>query len=203
MKINLLSTLQDAGLAVSPVEGWETRGRPGAFSPVGVMVHHTAGARAGDAPSLQLCINGRPDLKGPLAHFVLARSGIVHLVARGIANHAGKGAKEVLDLLRRDVPVVRDAKDYKYVDSVFGNAFFYGVEVENAGDGEDPYPVEQIDALAKLCAGLCGAHGWSAHRVVHHRQWTARKIDMSYRGDLVCAVEAILSAEREPLSQSA
>jgi hypothetical protein len=170
---------------------------------MGVMVHHTAGPKTGDAPSLDLCVRGRPDLAGPLANFVVARSGTVHLVAAGRANHAGMGAKELLELVRRDAPVVGNAKDHRYVDSVSGNAFFYGIEVENAGDGKDPYPAAQLEALAKLCAALCGAHGWSARRVVHHRQWTARKIDMSYRGDLVAATEAILSAQREPLSQSA
>jgi hypothetical protein len=124
-------------------------------------------------------------------------------MSAGRANHAGLGAKEVLDLVRRDAPVVGDAKDHRYADTVPGNAFFYGIEVEDAGDGKAPYPLAQIEALAKLCAALCSAHGWPARRIIHHRQWTARKIDMSYGGDLVGAVEAVLCAQRPPLSQSA
>lgn len=189
-EVNLAETLTAAGVDVAAAKGWETRGRPG-FTPAGIMVHHTAGPKKGDAPTLQLCIDGRKDpknpkndLPGPLCHIVLARSGKAHVIAGNIANHAGKGAQQVLDLLRKDEPVSGNAVDHKYEDATFGNAFFYGIEVENAGTPDDPYPEAQIDALAKICAALCHAHGWSAHRVIHHRQWTKRKIDMSYKGDL-------------------
>jgi hypothetical protein len=200
--LNLLATLEAAGVAVAPVAGWETRARPGVFAPQGIVVHHTAGPRTGDAPSLGVCVNGRPDLAGPLCHVVLARSGTAHLVSAGLANHAGMGAREVLALVQKDAPVTGDARQHKYVDSVGGNASFYGVEVENSGLPGDPYPAAQLDALARLCAAVCKARGWSANRVIHHRQWTARKPDMSYRGDLSGAIAALMveteSVDRSP-----
>ncbi len=182
-RVDLLKVLTAAGVRVKPANGWNKRGRLG-FTPEGIMLHHTAGPKSGDAPSLSTCINGRSDLPGPLCHIVLGRSGTAHLIAANIANHAGRGAKEVLDLVRRDEPMSGDAKDHRYKDALVGNQFFYGIEVENAGVHGDPYPEEQIDALVGICAAICSAHGWTANRVVHHRQWTSRKPDMSYGGDL-------------------
>jgi hypothetical protein len=184
------------------VPGWETRGNPN-FSPEGIMVHHTAGPRNGDAPSLRLCIEGRPTLPGPLCHIVLARSGKAHLVSGNGANHAGDGAQEVLDLVRKDEPVVGNAatRGYRDMPGLAGNAFFYGIEVENNGTGE-PYPEAQLEALVKICAAVCEWHGWTPNRIVHHRQWTRRKADMSYRGNLPAMVAQMMDAGRMQLDAS-
>jgi hypothetical protein len=188
--VNLLDTLNSAGVDVVVHDGWETRGRPG-FAPVGILVHHTAVASKRDAPTLDACINGRKDLKnpshnlpGPLCHILVSRSGKAHLIAANVANHAGQGAQEVLDLLRNDEPVTGNAVKNNYKDAISGNGVLYGIEVENAGTRGDPYPIEQIEALAKICGALCHEHGWTPNRVIHHRQWTSRKYDMSYDGDL-------------------
>lgn len=178
---SLLDVLAAAGVDVEAVEGWETRGKQG-FAPEGILVHHTAGPKRGDAPSLSLCVKGRPDVPGPLCHIVLARSGKAHLVTANIANHAGLGAAEVLDLVRADEPVDDDARARRYRDSVSGNPFLYGIEVENSGVPGDVYPDAQIDALGRICAALCQHHGFSPNRIIHHRQWTSRKVDMSFRG---------------------
>lgn len=185
--VDVLALLEMEGLDVVAEKGWENRGRPG-FTPEGIMVHHTAGPKTGDAPCLSTCVNGRPDLSGPLCHILLARSGKVHIIGANIANHAGKGAQQVLDLVRNDEPVFWTAKENGYADAIGGNQFFYGIEVENAGVAGDPYPPAQLEALARICAIICNAHSWSAHRVIHHRQWTSRKIDMSWRGDLPSSV---------------
>lgn len=185
--VDVLALLELEGLEVVAEKGWENRGRAG-FTPRGIMVHHTAGPKSGDAPCLSTCINGRPDLSGPLCHILLSRSGKVHLIGANIANHAGMGAQQVLDLVSKDEPVEKNAKDHGYADAIGGNPFFYGIEVENAGLATDAYPPAQLEALARICAIICNAHSWSAHRVIHHRQWTSRKIDMSWRGDLTSAV---------------
>lgn len=185
--VDVLALLEMEGLDVVAEKGWENRGRAG-FTPEGIMVHHTAGPKTGDAPCLSICVNGRPDLSGPLCHILLARSGKVHLIGANIANHAGMGARQVLDAVRKDEPVTKSARDNKYADSIGGNQFFYGIEVENAGVASDPYPPAQLEALARICAIICNAHSWTANRVIHHRQWTSRKIDMSWRGDLPSSV---------------
>ncbi len=191
--VDVLALLELEGLDVVAEKGWEDRGRAG-FTPDGIMVHHTAGPKTGDAPCLSICINGRPDLSGPLCHILLARSGKVHLISANIANHAGKGAQEVLTMVRNDEPVTKNAKDCRYADTTGGNQFFYGIEVENAGVASNPYPAAQIEALARICAIICNAHGWTANRVIHHRQWTSRKIDMSWRGDLPTYVAQYMDA---------
>lgn len=191
-----LDLLDMLGGVTSPViahTGYQDAGRDG-FSPVGIMVHHTAGPKIGDGPSLTVCLKGRPDLAGPLCHLFISRSGTTHILASKTANHAGPGAKEVLDLVRRGEPVSNQVRELGLVDSASGNMFFYGIEVENSGTANDPYPQAQIDALVSVCAAICAAHGWSASRVIHHRQWTRRKIDMSYRGDLAGLVAQRLDA---------
>ena len=37
-----------------------------------------------------MCVNGRPDLPGPLAHVVIGYDGVCHVIAAGRANHAGE-----------------------------------------------------------------------------------------------------------------
>lgn len=187
---SLLDMLKASGVSFEVVPGWETRGRPG-LRPIGIMLHHTATGETGDAPSLPIIINGRPGLKGPLANILLGRSGKAYLVSGNIANHGGVGSAEVLDLVRAGKEVTQDAKDAGRTDDLVANDSFYGIEVENSGVGE-PYSEEQIQALVKICAAILRAHGWDANRVIHHRQWTSRKIDMSYKGDLKDMIRKVM-----------
>lgn len=191
VEFDLAEVLSHPSLEVVAHEGWRTRGAAD-FSPQGIMLHHTAGALNGDAPSLGTCIHGRPDLAGPLCHILLARSGKVHLIAARRANHAGRGAEEVLQKVLLGELVEGDARDHGYTDAAAGGPNFYGIEVENNGLGED-YPDTQIRNLVLICAAICRAHGWQAERVIHHRQWTQRKPDMSYREDLVGKISAELT----------
>lgn len=191
--VNLVDLLTAAGVTVKAEEGWEKIGREG-FDPQGIMVHHTAGPKVGDTACLSTCIQGRPDVPGPLCNIYLSRSGTAHVLAANIANHAGKGAQEVLELVKKGEAVTGNARDHKYADSIGGNTFFYGIEVENSGTEKDPYPPAQIEALSTICAAICSSRKWSAARVIHHRQWTSRKIDMSFRGDLPGLVAQKLDA---------
>jgi hypothetical protein len=75
---------------VTEVAGWQSRGSS-SFDPRGSVDHHTAGPATGDAPSLDTIIHGRPDLAGPLANVLIARSNLCYVVAAGRANHAGSG----------------------------------------------------------------------------------------------------------------
>lgn len=92
---DLPAKLRAAGLTVIEIEGWETRGRPGSFDPVGVLNHHTgAFDRDGDlADDLDyakwLFLRGRADLPAPLCQIALSAEGTVYLGAAGRANHGG------------------------------------------------------------------------------------------------------------------
>ncbi|MDI2032880.1 N-acetylmuramoyl-L-alanine amidase [Saccharopolyspora sp. TS4A08] len=89
----LLDVLRGAGLNVHETEGWRDRaaeGRPPA--PIGVLQHHTATRTSpqNPVPTLNMCVNGRSDLEGPLCQALIGLDGSIHLVAAGRANHAGE-----------------------------------------------------------------------------------------------------------------
>ncbi|MEU6377495.1 peptidoglycan-binding protein [Streptomyces sp. NPDC046909] len=170
----LLSALRKEGVSVVEHAGWRTNNRnhKGSWGPVnGVIIHHTV--TFGTTATVSLCFNGRSDLPGPLCHGVIAKDGTVHLVGNGRANHAGSGDGDVLEAViaeRATLP----APDENDTD---GNVHFYGFECVNLGDGKDPWPEVQLDAMARASAALCRAHGWTAASVIGHKEWTSAKID--------------------------
>ncbi|MEU3656513.1 N-acetylmuramoyl-L-alanine amidase, partial [Streptomyces sp. NPDC032161] len=56
-------------------------------------------------------------------------------------------------------------------------ARFYGWECENLGDGKDPWPKAQYDAIVRVQAAICRAHGWTAKSVIGHLEWSSDKVD--------------------------
>lgn len=171
-RVDDLLTILRRRVAVTEVQGWRTRRRPGTWAPVGVMVHHTAGTK-----SLNVIVSGRSDLAGPLANLHVPKHGAVNLVSAGRCNHAGTGARLVLDETRRDVAPSGDAVARGLLDGPVGNGLYFGFECENLGNGVDPWPVEQLETIARAAAAVCHSYGWSASRVVAHREWTRRKPD--------------------------
>ncbi|MGW0823350.1 peptidoglycan-binding protein [Streptomyces sp. NPDC002845] len=170
----LVSALRAEGLSVVEHTGWRTNNRnhKGSWGPVnGVMIHHTV--TSGTTPTVNLCYNGHSALPGPLCHGVIAKDGTVHLVGHGRANHAGAGDPDVLAAVvaeRTPLPAPNErTKD--------GNPHFYGFECVNLGDGKDPWPPVQLDAIVRASAALCRAHGWSEASVIGHKEWTSAKID--------------------------
>jgi len=87
----LADVLREAGVSVVEEGDWRSRGNGGAFDPIGVLWHHTAGnpGPANPHPSLGICINGRPDLSGPLCHALVDYNGVFHVISANGANHAG------------------------------------------------------------------------------------------------------------------
>ena len=146
--------LRAAGLRVVEVADWKTRGSSD-FGPQGSVDHHTAGAKTGNAPSLNVCINGRPDLPGPLCHVLIGRDNTCFVVAAGRANHAGSGGWRGLS----------------------GNSTVYGVERENVGTTAEPWRPDQTDTAAKVHAALIrGRTG--PEMVCLHKEWApGRKVD--------------------------
>ncbi|MEU1009083.1 peptidoglycan-binding protein [Streptomyces sp. NPDC005890] len=168
------AALRAEGVKAAEHGTWSTHNRNaiGAWGPMaGVMLHHTVGAS-----SVDVCRTGRPDLPGPLCIAVIAKDGTAHLVGYGRTNHAGRGSQAVYDAVRTGT--VRPARPGP--DAVDGNAHFYGFEIENWGNGRDPYPEAQLTTVEKIAAAICRAHGWGADRVIGHKEWTTRKIDPSF-----------------------
>lgn len=147
------------GLVVVEEPGWQTRGHGGMTSVDGVVCHHTAGPAAGDAPSLGLIVRGRPDLSGPLGNLYLSRSGVVHVVAAGLAYHAGQ---------------VRSTS--------YTNGRRIGIEAEATGRDGVPsdWPEAQVRAYALTCAALAYGYRFPVREVLGHKEVCfpiGRKID--------------------------
>ena len=151
----LANALRARGVKVEEYSGWTTRGSSD-FHPDGGVCHWTAGpCGATGRPSLSTCVNGRPDLAGPLCNVYLDRNGVAVVVAAGRANHAGSGGWHGLS----------------------GNSSVFGVEAEccNAGD----WTSAQRTAYPKVMAALCDAGGYDSTLTCGHNEWAeGRKVDI-------------------------
>jgi hypothetical protein len=155
----LPGVLLEAGLKVAEVDGWQSRGRAEMGRVLGTMIHHTAGPRVGNMPSLKTLENGRSDLAGPLSQLGLGRDGTWYVIAAGRANHAGDG---IWNGVRT------------------GNSNFIGIECENSGAATDAWPEVQMLALRHGVAALMKHAGRPADWCCGHREYAlprGRKLD--------------------------
>lgn len=175
-----LAALRAEGLNVIEVGSWRTRSRTGPgrpWGPVhGAMTHHTV--TRGTKASVDICYNGYAGLPGPLSQVMIAKNGDVYLLSAGRCNHAGGG----------DPNVLQAVKDERYNDrppkptvgnatGVDGNARFYGAECENMGDGKDPWPEEQVEAIVRFNAAVLRFYGWTEKSAIDHAEWSRDKSD--------------------------
>ena len=161
----LAEVLEAAGLKVAEVPDWRTRGRAEMGPVKGVICHHTAGPKRGNMPSLGVITNGRPDLPGPLAQLGLGRDGTFYVVAAGRANHAGAGVWQGL---------------------TNGNQNFIGIEAENMGTAEDPWPAVQMDAYYRGVAAILRKVEAPVSMCAGHKEYAlphGRKTDPSFDMD--------------------
>ncbi|MEV8600434.1 N-acetylmuramoyl-L-alanine amidase [Streptomyces griseoviridis] len=168
-----IAALRAEGLDVVEVGAWRTHNRnhKGPWGPVnGVMIHHTV--TKGSAYTVALCRDGHSALPGPLCHGVITKDGRVHLVGYGRANHAGSGDGAVLQAVVAEKALPADKQA-----NTDGNPHFYGFECENLGDGKDPWPEAQLEAIEKVVAAICRAHGWTERSVIGHLEWQPGKVD--------------------------
>ncbi|MGW6218363.1 peptidoglycan recognition protein family protein [Streptomyces olivaceus] len=171
----LVAALKTEGVHVTERPGWRDHNRntKGPWSNLnGIVIHHTAGTN-----SLNLCWTGMADLPGPLCHTHLAKNGTATMVGYGRANHAGTFAANAFNAMLNEAPTHPRPDSAEPVDA---NARTYGIEIENLGNGKDPYPAAQYDAAVRWAAALCRAHGWTANSVIGHKEGTRRKIDPSF-----------------------
>jgi hypothetical protein len=184
-----LSAMIAEGVKVNQVGDWRrhSRNHKGRWGPVhGVMLHHTA-TRGRDA-SIDVCRWGYSGLPGPLCSGVIDKEGIVHMVGWGRCNHGGLGDPDVLLAVISEGPLPVDNQA-----TVDGNPRFYGFECINLGDGYDPWPAAQIDAMIRVSAALIRAHGWGGFgktSVIGHKEWQPGKpdprgVDMNWIRDQV------------------
>jgi hypothetical protein len=174
----ILTVLRAEGIDVHEHSGWRTHNRDAAtgktFGPVyGVLIHHTAGHN-----DKEVCYNGRSDLPGPLCHSWLGKTAGLWMIGHGRANHAGLVDSDVIDALIAETTLPKD--DYADMD---GNDLLYGLEMENYGDGKDPWPAEQYAIAVKWAAALCRKHGWTEKSVAGHKEVQPGKVDPTFDMD--------------------
>ncbi|WP_030569883.1 N-acetylmuramoyl-L-alanine amidase [Streptomyces aureocirculatus] len=168
-----LDALKDEGVTIVEVGDWRdnNRNHMGPWGPVhGVMIHHTV--TSGSAATVRMCRYGHASLPGPLCHGVITKDGRVHLVGYGRANHAGLGDDDVLRAVISEKAPPADNEA-----NTDGNRHFYGFECENLGDGEDPWPKAQVEAIVRVITALCRAHKWTVRSALRHLDWQPGKID--------------------------
>lgn len=155
---DLLRRLNLAGLTVTEVAGWQTRGND-TMAPLGSVDHHTAGPLRGVQPSLGVVINGRSDLAGPLCnvHGPREESLRVNLVAAGKANHAGVGVWR----------------------GITGNSHFLGLEEEHVGTTAEGLSPLRLERMVRVHAAFAFEH-FTPDEVCQHWEFATpagRKID--------------------------
>lgn len=169
-----LTALRAEGVDVREYRSWKTHERDDetgkVFGPVnGVVIHHTAGR-----DSLSLCYNGTSALPGPLCHTHLSKTGVANMLSAGRSNHAGTFAQNAHNAVLAESSVHPRPDEREPVD---GNDHYYGLEIENLGNGTDPYPWVQYVQAVKWATAICRHHNWNENSVIGHKEGTLRKID--------------------------
>ena len=192
----LPDVLKDAGLKVSLVDGWETRGRGDVGEIFGIICHHTGvnDPQKRNMPTLNSLRDGRraeknlAALPGPLAQLGLGRDGTYYVIAAGRAIHAGKG---------------------RFKGNVNGNSNFIGIEAENGGNVQrDPWPDIQLDAYHRGVAAILKHLGKDETFCCGHKEYAlppGRKddpdLDMNAFRNSVAAILAGTAPAPEPIPE--
>jgi hypothetical protein len=160
----LLDVLRGGGVTCVTEGDWVNRYRPGSFDPIGVLWHHTAATSSASNPhpALNVCINGRPDLTGPLCQALVDYNGVFHLISAGRANHAGT--------CRGSGPI--PAGD--------GNTLMIGWEIDYNGVNQQMTSAQYNASIAATAAVLTRLGRNSSYARGHRETSTTGKIDPSF-----------------------
>lgn len=168
----LADVLTSAGVEVVEEGDWLNRSAGSSFDPIGVLWHHTAATVTSPDnphPALDICINGRADLPGPLCQALVDYNGVFHLISANRANHAGASGGS------------------GPIPSGDGNTLMVGWEIDYAGDQsgtggpEQAMSQAQYDASIKATAAVLAQLGTDASYARGHRETsTTGKIDPSF-----------------------
>ena len=143
---------------------WQGRMRPGSFDPIGVLWHHTAATSSASNPhpALNICINGRPDLAGPLCQALVDYHGVFHVISAGRCNHAGAS--------RGSGPI--PAGD--------GNTLMIGWEIDYNGVNQEMTAAQYNASIAATAAVLTRLGRDASYARGHRETSTTGKIDPSF-----------------------
>ncbi|WP_416904836.1 N-acetylmuramoyl-L-alanine amidase [Micromonospora echinospora] len=160
----LVDVLRSAGVQVVTHGDWLNRMRPGSFDPIGVLWHHTAATSSASNPhpALNVCINGRSDLPGPLCQALVDYHGVFHVISAGRCNHAGTA--------RASGPI--PAGD--------GNTMLIGWEIDYNGVSQEMTAAQYNASVAATAAVLKRLGRDSSYARGHRETSTSGKIDPSF-----------------------
>jgi len=160
----LVDVLRGAGVQVVVEGDWLNRMRPGSFDPIGVLWHHTAATSSASNPhpALNICINGRSDLAGPLCQALVDYNGVFHVISAGRCNHAGTS--------RGSGPI--PAGD--------GNTLMIGWEIDYNGVNQEMTAAQYNASVAATAAVLKRLGKDSSYARGHRETSTSGKIDPSF-----------------------
>ncbi|WP_239127738.1 peptidoglycan recognition protein family protein, partial [Asanoa siamensis] len=173
--------LRAAGVQVVEEGNWRARMVSGSFNPIGVLWHHTAATSSpgNPHPALGTCINGRPDLQGPLCQALVDYNGVFHLISGGRANHAGAS--------RGSGPI--PAGD--------GNTLLIGWEIDYNGVNQSMTNAQYQASLTATAAVLKQLGRDASYARGHRETSTTGKIDPSFidlnvmRADVAARMNAV------------
>ncbi len=160
----LADALRAEGIPVVEHGDWRNRMRPGSFEPFGVLWHHTAATSSATNPhpALNVCINGRSDLPGPLCQALVDYHGVFHIISAGRCNHAGTA--------RASGPI--PAGD--------GNTMMVGWEIDYNGVNQEMTAAQYNNSLKATAVVLRRFGRDSSYARGHRETSTSGKIDPSF-----------------------
>lgn len=132
---------------------------------------------------------------GPLCHFAPAMipgkdAARLWAIGWGNVNHAGMGASSTLSRAR----VGEYAGQTPGADDTDGNPWWWGLEHLHPGT-TSTWPDPLLEVGHRTACALCEVSGWSPPSwpgsCVEHKEWTRRKIDRSWTGDLRDAIRRV------------
>lgn len=182
----LPKVLEDAGLQVEVVQGWDSIGTATSdhgprFRSVDMMMqHHTVR----HPYPVKNCFP-KPD--GNRKRYsncnVLSREdGTLYVIAAGYAQYSsGKGSKTVLLEARKEIAPSGTAGRRGLVDDFYVARYTINCEASHPGDGS-AMPAVQEQAMVTMWAAICDYMGWTQNRLVGHTEYTRRKIDPRWNG---------------------
>lgn len=154
-------------------------GRPGSFTPIGFIVHHTGGPFTESDSYLKFLFEvGRPaeGIPAQLCQFSGGPSGKIYIGKMARANHAGRG-----DFTTRQLVGAENYPGYSREikpgsdDYGTGNALYYGLEINYPGTIK--MKNAQYNSAVRLAAAIMDFHDWSALSSIGHREHSSRKWD--------------------------
>lgn len=154
--------LQKAGLPVIVLPGWAGRDNGYEFPYIrGATIHHTAGSPTSTVDGeLNVLVNGRTGLPGPISQFMVGRNGVWYCVADGCCNHNKVG--------------------WAGPNAGFGNRHLIGIECQHSGAGEVWTPV-QYSALVAGTAALSRYYRFPVDLIGGHKEHQpGEKVDPSF-----------------------